>query len=112
MLRFLWHLPTKYSFSAFLNSELKPVHLKMNLPRATLALVTSWLTKRNPGKHHDENTVGNTLEYFGNKSLKTNLPRATLAMVVSWLIQKETRESIMVRILWEYFGNTLGILWE
>ena len=41
-----------------------------------------------------------------------NLPRATLALVASWLIQKETQERIMMKILWEYFRNILGILYE
>ena len=54
--------------------------------------------KGDPGKHHDENTLGILWEYFGNKYLKMNLPRATLALVASWLIQKETQESITMRI--------------
>ena len=56
--------------------------------------------------------MGTILEHFGNRYLKINLPRATLALVASWLIQKETQESITMRIHWEYFWNTFGILLE
>ena len=55
--------------------------------------------KGDQGKHHGENTLGILWEYFGNKYFKKmNLPRATLALVASWLIQKETQESITMRI--------------
>ena len=67
--------------------------------------------KGDQGKHHGENTLGIFWEYFGSTTLgifweyfgnkyfkKMNLPRATLALVASWLIQKETQESITMRI--------------
>jgi hypothetical protein len=68
--------------------------------------------KGDPGKHHDENTLGTLWEYFGNTLgiiwkyySKMNLPRATLALVASWLNPKGHPEK-------HHHENTLGILWE